>query len=76
MIQSTLVLVKPDGVKRGLVGEIISRFERVGLKIVRLKMKQADIKLAGTLTLPKAQKTLQHGMKAKINRRLLLLLSS
>mgnify|MGYP001568102382 CR=1 FL=1 len=37
-IQKTVVLVKPDGVKRGLVGDIVSRFERVGLKIVALKM--------------------------------------
>lgn len=33
-----MVLVKPDGVARGQVGEIISRFERVGLKIVAMKM--------------------------------------
>ena len=37
-IQRTVVLVKPDGVKRGLVGQIISRFENVGFKIVALKM--------------------------------------
>lgn len=35
--EKTLILVKPDGVKRGLVGEILSRFERVGLEIVGLK---------------------------------------
>lgn len=33
-----LVLIKPDGVQRGLIGEIIKRFERVGLKIVGLKI--------------------------------------
>ena len=38
VIQRTLVFIKPDGVKRGLVGEIISRFERAGLKIVAMKM--------------------------------------
>lgn len=38
MIQRTLVLIKPDGVQRGLIGEIITRFERVGLKIVGAKM--------------------------------------
>ncbi len=37
-VERTLVLVKPDGVKRGLIGEIISRFERKGLKIKALKM--------------------------------------
>ncbi|MFP3171534.1 MAG: nucleoside-diphosphate kinase [Acidilobus sp.] len=38
MIERTLVLVKPDGVRRGLIGEVISRFERKGLRIVALKM--------------------------------------
>ena len=38
MIEQTLVLVKPDGVQRGLVGEIIKRFEKLGLKISGLKM--------------------------------------
>ncbi len=37
-IQRTLVLLKPDAVNRGLVGEILHRFERVGMKIVGLKM--------------------------------------
>lgn len=37
-MERTLVIVKPDGVKRGLVGEIISRFERRGLKITGLRM--------------------------------------
>jgi len=37
-MEKTLVLIKPDGVQRGLVGEIISRFERVGLKMVAMKM--------------------------------------
>ncbi len=40
MIQQTLVLVKPDGVQRGLIGEIIKRFEQRGLKIVALKLTQ------------------------------------
>lgn len=39
--ERTLVLAKPDGVKRGLSGEIISRIERRGLKIVAIKMVQA-----------------------------------
>ena len=38
MMERTLAVIKPDGVKRGLVGEIISRFERRGLKIVGLRM--------------------------------------
>jgi nucleoside-diphosphate kinase len=36
----TAVLVKPDGLQRGLIGEIISRFEKKGLKLVGLKMVQ------------------------------------
>ncbi len=40
--ERTLVLLKPDAVERGLVGEILQRFERVGLKIAGLKMVQAN----------------------------------
>ena len=36
--ERTLVLIKPDGVQRGLIGEIITRFERKGLKLVGLKL--------------------------------------
>src|SRR3989339_19368 len=36
--EKTLVMVKPDGIQRTLVGEIIKRYERVGLKLVGLKM--------------------------------------
>jgi len=39
-MERTFVMVKPDGVQRGLVGEVISRIERKGLKIVALKMIQ------------------------------------
>ncbi len=45
-IQRTLVLCKPDAVQRGMVGQIISRFERKGLKIVGLKMMKVDRDLA------------------------------
>lgn len=38
MIEQTLVLIKPDAVRRGLIGEIITRFERCGIKIVAMKM--------------------------------------
>lgn len=37
-MQQTLVLIKPDGVARGNIGDIISRFERIGLKITAMKM--------------------------------------
>ena len=40
--QQTLILVKPDGVKRGVVGEVIARVERKGYKVSNLKMLTAD----------------------------------
>lgn len=46
MIERSLVLVKHDGVVRGLIGEIIKRLENVGLKICAMKMMWADEKLA------------------------------
>jgi nucleoside-diphosphate kinase len=44
--QKTLLIIKPDGMQRGLAGEILSRLERVGLKIVDAKMVVADHELA------------------------------
>lgn len=41
-IERTLILFKPDAVQRGLVGEILTRFERVGLKIIGTKMIAPD----------------------------------
>lgn len=41
-MEQTVVLIKPDGVKRGLIGEILRRFERVGLKITAMKMVEAS----------------------------------
>lgn len=41
-IQRTLVLIKPDGVKRRLIGDIVARIERKGYEVVALKMMQAD----------------------------------
>ena len=42
LVQRTLIIFKPDAVQRGIVGEILSRFERVGLKIVATKMVNPD----------------------------------
>jgi len=42
MRERTLILVKPDGMQRGLAGEIISRLERRGLKLAGMKLKQLD----------------------------------
>lgn len=47
MIERTLVLVKPDGVQRALIGKIISRFEDAGMKVVAAKMVWPDKELAG-----------------------------
>lgn len=44
--ERTLVLVKPDGVQRGLIGEIIARLERRGLKLVAAKFMQVSRELA------------------------------
>lgn len=45
-VEQTLVLLKPDVIQRSLVGELISRFERKGLKIVAMKMAWADEDMA------------------------------
>lgn len=42
IVQRTLILFKPDAVQRGLVGEILTRFERVGLKVIGTKMLAPD----------------------------------
>lgn len=42
MSERTLVLIKPDGVRRGLIGEVISRIERKGLTIAALHMRTLD----------------------------------
>ncbi|WNZ72655.1 nucleoside-diphosphate kinase [Borreliella garinii] len=46
LLQKTLCIIKPDGVRRGLIGNVITRFERVGLKIVAAKMLIVDESLA------------------------------
>ena len=47
-MERTLVLVKPDGVQRGLIGEIISRLEKRGLRLVAAKFIQVSQELAET----------------------------
>lgn len=46
-VERSLVLIKPDGVERGLVGQILTRFEQAGLKIVGLKLAMVDKEFAG-----------------------------
>ncbi len=47
MKERSLVLLKPDTVQRGITGEIISRFEKTGLKVIGMRMVQADKNSAG-----------------------------
>src|SRR3989338_9188137 len=46
MSEKTLVLIKPDGVSRGIIGEIIMRVERTGLRVCGMKMVHADDEIA------------------------------
>ena len=46
-MERTFVAIKPDGVQRGVIGEVISRLERRGLKLVAIQMMQVDEELAG-----------------------------
>ncbi len=45
-MERTLIIVKPDGVQRGLIGEVLARFERRGLKLVGLKLMTISRQLA------------------------------
>ncbi|HEU5369946.1 MAG TPA: nucleoside-diphosphate kinase, partial [Ktedonobacterales bacterium] len=45
-MERTLIIVKPDGVQRGLIGEVLGRFERRGLKLVGLKLMHISRELA------------------------------
>lgn len=47
-MEKTLVLVKPDGVQRGLIGEVIARLERRGLRLIGAKFIQVSRELAET----------------------------
>ena len=49
MVERTLIIIKPDGVQRHMVGEIIGRFEKKGLKLVAAKFLQLSEKQAGQL---------------------------
>lgn len=48
MSERTLVLVKPDGVARGLIGEVVSRIERKGYRIAAMEMRTIDTSVAET----------------------------
>ncbi len=57
MSDRTLILVKPDGVQRSLVGEVLSRIERKGLKIVALDLRMVTVEVAERHYAEHAQKT-------------------
>jgi nucleoside-diphosphate kinase len=61
-MERTLVIIKPDGVKRGLVGEIISRFEKRGLKIAALKTAWLSEDRAQQLYAPHVGKEFYRGL--------------
>jgi nucleoside-diphosphate kinase len=48
-VQETLVIVKPDAVRRGLIGEILARIERKGLRIAEMRMMRIDQELSEEL---------------------------
>ena len=61
-MERTLALVKPDGVQRGLVGEVISRLEQRGLKLVGMKLMRADEALARQHYAEHLDKPFFHGL--------------
>lgn len=63
MIEATLVLVKPDGVQRGLIGDIIKRFEQRGLKIAGLKMVRIDKDFSKQHYVDHVGKDFYHGLE-------------
>ncbi len=65
-IERTFVAIKPDGVKRGLIGEIIRRFEQAGLKIIGMKMVWADERLASEHYAEHKDKPFYHVLKEYI----------
>lgn len=48
MAEKTLVLIKPDGVQRGLIGEVLSRIERKGFKVLALELRTLERQVAET----------------------------
>lgn len=66
MLEKTLVLIKPDGVQRGIVGEVLQRFERVGLKIVAMKMIHIDKEFAKKHYAAHVEKAFYPGLEALI----------
>jgi nucleoside-diphosphate kinase len=68
--ERTLAVIKPDGVQRSLVGEIIGRFERIGLKVVAMKM------LLPTAEFVESHYTLDKGWKRSVGEKSILAYTS
>ena len=66
MIEKTLVLIKPDGVERGLIGEIITRFEKVGFKISAMKLIKVDSDFSKKHYAEHIEKKFYNGLEAMI----------
>ena len=66
MMEKTLVLLKPDAVKRSLMGEIISRFEKVGMKVIGMKMVWVDSDFAKKHYKSHVEKKFYPGLEAMI----------
>jgi nucleoside-diphosphate kinase len=67
-VERTLVLVKPDGVERGLIGEIISRLERRGLRLVAAQLRTLDRATAEQHYVEHVGKAFYDGLVAFITR--------
>lgn len=52
VVERTLILIKPDGVARGLIGAVVSRFEQKGFKIIAMKMVKMTNKVAEDFYVP------------------------
>ena len=63
-MERTLLLVKPDGVQRGLVGRILARFEEKGLKLVAVKVMRITPELAAELYAPHVDEPFYEGLVA------------
>ena len=68
MTQRTLVLIKPDAVRRGLVGTILARYEAKGLSLVTLELRQVDATQADPLDLTGAARDQVDDVADKVKR--------
>lgn len=66
MIERTFVAIKPDGVERGIIGEIITRFEKAGLKLAAMKLVWVDKEFARKHYAEHVNKPFYPGLEAMI----------